>query len=88
MDHKKLDGALASALTCIQNEQEIGFEVFVHIVKPPAQGELAYLERLGAKGDPRRTIFTARLSAQTIDELSEQPWVLAIKLSQRLRPLK
>jgi hypothetical protein len=88
MDPQKLDAALASALMGIENAQEVDFEVFIHTVRPPTEHELAYLEELRAKGNPRGTIFTARLSAQGIDALSERPWVRAVKLSQRLRPLK
>jgi hypothetical protein len=36
---------------------------------------------------PNRKVFTAQLTAEKLDELSEQPWVMALTLSTPLRTL-
>jgi hypothetical protein len=87
MDYQKLDAPLASALTENLNEEEPTWEVFIHTQHSPSTSEEALLRRLGVTGDVRNTVLTARLSKSAIDELTNQPWVKVLKLSQKLRPL-
>ena len=87
MDYSKIDAALAAALANIQDPESPIIDVFIHATRSLNKDEIAFLEKLGVSVDPGKTIFTARLSAQAIEELSRQSWVRYIKLSQRLRPL-
>jgi hypothetical protein len=87
MDYSKIDAALAAALANIQDPESPIIDVFIHATRSLNKDEIAFLERLGVSVDPGKIIFTARLSAQAIEELSRQSWVRYIKLSQRLRPL-
>jgi hypothetical protein len=87
MDYQKLDAPLASALTDQQEAEDQTWEVFIHTQHVPSASEEAHLRRLGVAGDIQNTIVTARLSKQAIDELTNQPWIRVLKLSQKLRPL-
>jgi len=88
MDYRKLDAPLAALVDEAEDREAPIGEVFIHTDGPPGQAALAMLQRLSAKGDANRTIFTAKLSVEAIVELSEQSWVRYLKLSQRLRPLR
>jgi hypothetical protein len=57
------------------------------VENPLDEREKAVLQRLGMKVEGQGGIFTARLSARDIEELSCQPKVKRLQLSQRLRPL-
>jgi hypothetical protein len=62
------------------------FEVFVHLAPNCGPQARAKLADLGIRGVTRgRSVFTARLSAGAIAELSDQPWVSQLRLSQKLR---
>lgn len=87
MDYQKLDAALAAALSGGRQADEKLLEVFVYVESPLDDSEKAVLQRLGVKTAGQGTILTARLSARDIEELSCQPKVRHMKLSQRLRPL-
>ncbi|MBW4634660.1 MAG: hypothetical protein KME30_22950 [Iphinoe sp. HA4291-MV1] len=86
MNYQKLDTALAVALNDVDNPQEPSLNVFIHTT-PDADstGTTAVLENLGVPDvSPGKDIFTATLSPNAISQLSEQPGVQAIKLSQNL----
>ncbi len=87
MDYQKLDAALAAALSKGGDADAKIFEVLVDVEGPLDESEQAVLERLGVKAEGQGRIFTARLSARDIEELSCQPKVKRLQLSQRLRPL-
>ena len=88
MDYGKIDAALAAALEDAQDTDRRDLTVFVRTTHSPTGDEAAVLRRLGVTGDvDGRQVFSATLSANTVDELSEQPWVQSIQLSNRLRPL-
>jgi hypothetical protein len=88
MDYSKIDAALAAALAHSQDREAPTIDVFIHAVRSLNRDEIAFLETLGVSSEPGKTIFTARLSARAIEELSRQSWVRYIKLSQKLRPLE
>ena len=89
MDYKKIDASLALALSDVHDPDERVFQVFIHGVRPPDPPEIAALEKLGVTGiTSGRRVYTATLSAYEVAELSQQPWVQYLKLSQKLRLLR
>jgi hypothetical protein len=89
MNYQKLDTALAMALNEVQNPEERSLGVFIHTEPVPDPAAASFLESLGVGGvTAGRDVFTATLSANAISQLSEQPWVQYLKLSQTMRPLK
>lgn len=90
MNYTKLDAALATALSKVKDSEARSFVVFIHTVSIPGTAEATCLEKLGISNSNMsgKQIFTATLSAQEIAELSDQPWVGQIKLSQKLRLLE
>ncbi|MBH8555013.1 hypothetical protein I8751_22230 [Nostocaceae cyanobacterium CENA357] len=86
MNYQKLDPALAMALNNAQAPEAQGLEVFIHtesILQPTAT---TVLKSFGVNDvSSNKDIFTAILSPSAISQLSEQPWVKYLKLSQNLR---
>ncbi|RZI40746.1 hypothetical protein EGT07_22645 [Herbaspirillum sp. HC18] len=87
MDYKKLDAALAAALTGVQGTDEKLLEVFVYVSDSLGEDEKDILAKLGVNTGGAGTILTARLSAREIEDLSCRTSIKYMKLSQRLRPL-
>ncbi len=87
MNYKKLDTALAMALNEVENPEERSLVVFIHTEPVPDATAAAFLESLGVNVTRGRDVFTATLSANAVSQLSEQPWVQYIRLSQKLRLL-
>jgi hypothetical protein len=87
MNYQKLDTALAIALNEVQNPEEPCLVVFVHTNTAPDATATAFLESLGVSVASGRDVFTATLSVNAVSQLSDQPWVKYLKLSQKLRPL-
>jgi hypothetical protein len=59
------------------------------LVRPLEADQCAVLEKSGIQvGNKDRQVFTGTLSASEISELSDQSWVLNIKLSENLRLLR
>lgn len=87
MDYQKLDAALAAAISRELEPDKKVFEVFIYVRGPLDANEKAILQRLGVNTEGKETILTARLSARDIEDLSCQPTITHLKLSQRLRPL-
>lgn len=88
MNYQKLDAELAMAVTDAEvlDEDEPIFNVFIRTIHVPDMNAVTYLEKLGISCQPAdRRIFTATLSAQAVDELSKQPWVRYLQLSQKLQ---
>jgi predicted dinucleotide-binding enzyme len=87
MNFRKVDAGLARALAT----QEAGanrFSVFVQTNAEAAEEAVKLLENLGVRSVRRgEDIYSAELSSQAIDELSEQPWIQLLTLSARSRPL-
>jgi hypothetical protein len=85
-DHRKLDAKLAAVLSDESERGQPAFEVFVHLDAKCGAEEIAKLAALGVRGVTRgRSVLTARLSRDAIAELSDQPWVSQLRLSQKLR---
>ncbi len=85
MNYQKLDPALAMALNDVQNPEEPSLVVFIHTEPAPDAEAAAFLEGLGVNVTSGRDVFTAKLSANAVSQLSQQPWVQYIRLSQTLR---
>ncbi|MBF2067295.1 MAG: hypothetical protein IGS39_23190 [Calothrix sp. C42_A2020_038] len=84
MNYQKLDAALAIAIDEVENLEEPKLVVFIHTNESLDTQAVTFLESLGI-GDANdgRNIFTATVSPSTVSELSQQPWVKSIKLSQK-----
>lgn len=91
MNYQKLDPALAMALTEpdeISDAEDAAFTIFISTTHDPEPDEISYLEALGVSGvTADQRIFTAILSADAVDDLSEQPWVQFLELSKELELL-
>ncbi len=86
MNYQKLDAALAMALNDVPNQQEACLVVFIHTEPTPDAKAQAALKSMGVSNiSSNSDVFTATLSPNAISQLSEQPWVRYIKLSQKLR---
>lgn len=86
MDYRKIDAALAAALDGVQDPDERALVVFIHTMNAPDPSAATFLKELGVRGiGGQRRVFTATLSPRAIAELSEQPWLRFMRLSQRLR---
>jgi|GEM_PF-612154 len=86
MNYEKLDTALVTALNDVQDLEERSLAVFIHIEAVSDPAATAVLESLGVSGvTSGQDVFTATLSPNAISQLSEQPWVQYLKLSQKLR---
>ncbi|MBW4479265.1 MAG: hypothetical protein KME54_21025 [Tolypothrix brevis GSE-NOS-MK-07-07A] len=84
MNYQKLDAPLSMALRDVENTEEPSLQVFIH-TKPVSNAETATLENLGVSGvTSGKDVFTATLSPNAISQLSDQPWVEHMKLSQTL----
>jgi hypothetical protein len=89
VDYRKVDAALAAALDEDRDPDERALIVFVHTNHPPDASAASLLDKFGiSPGASARQIFTATLSPRAISELSDLPWVRALKLSSKLRLLK
>ncbi|MEH2263313.1 hypothetical protein [Nostoc sp.] len=85
MNYQKLDAALATALSDVQNSEESNLGVFIHTESILNSAATAVLESLGVSGvTSGKDIFTATLSLNAISQLSEQSWVKYLKRSQQL----
>ncbi|MFN5970008.1 MAG: hypothetical protein ACK47N_20715 [Microcystis sp.] len=88
MNYRKIDPALAATLNEVQNKTKADLLVFIQTNRIPSPDQANVLERLGInEAKSKRQIFTATLSAQAVEELSEQPWVSFLKLSRKLNLL-
>jgi hypothetical protein len=81
MNFQKMDAALIAAL----EEQGSGansapLTVYLRTATPPAPEQLELLRRLGISGS-NSPLLTATVNPDDLKILSEQPWVLSLKLS-------
>lgn len=86
MNYQKLDAALAMALNDVPNPETSSLDVFIH-TQPVLNAEaVAVLANLGVSNAASgQDVFTAKLSPNAIAQLTEQPWVQHLKLSQQLQ---
>ncbi len=89
MDYRKIDAVLAAALEEMENPEERALPVFIHTARAVDNTATSFLREIGVKGVMEgKKIFTATLSPRAVEELSKQPWVQYVKLSQKLRMVK
>ena len=87
MDYRKIDASLGEALTDTAATDEQNLVVFIKTTEEPNADQTSLLQSIGVNQvAPGRRLFTGTLSANAIDQLTEQPWVRSVKLSQKLRP--
>lgn len=85
MNYQKLDAPLSLALNEAQNSKEQSLEIFIHTEPVVDSKAIAVLESLGVKDVTcGKDVFTATLMPTAISQLSEQPWVKSLRLSQQL----
>ncbi|MBE9008354.1 hypothetical protein IQ259_25695 [Fortiea sp. LEGE XX443] len=85
MNYQKLDAALAMALNDVPDSTTPSLTVFIH-TEPISDNAITVLQSFGiADVTSSKDIFTATLSVNAISQLSEQPWVKHLQLSQQLR---
>ncbi|KYC41403.1 hypothetical protein WA1_22165 [Scytonema hofmannii PCC 7110] len=89
MDYQKLDTALTMRLNEVEDPQKQSLNVFIHTnAAADAADASDMLKNLGVPDAASgKDVFTANLSPNAISQLSEQPWVQYIKLSQNLNLL-
>jgi hypothetical protein len=90
LDYRKIDAALANALHEIQDPTKQVLNIFVQTDAELEPAELEFLKEKGVnvKANSNRNapqIFTATLSTNAIEELSDQPWVKYLELAQKLK---
>jgi len=74
------------ALNDVQDPEAPTFVVFIHTKTTPSVSASTILHNLGVNdANSGKDLFTATLSANAISQLSEQPWVQYLRLSQKLR---
>ncbi|BDA72060.1 hypothetical protein CAL7716_062260 [Calothrix sp. PCC 7716] len=89
MNYKKIDAALAMAIDEVDTSEQPSLIVFIHTNQPLEAPAITFLESLGIKDVASdKDIYTATVSSGTVSQLSHQPWVKSIKLSQKLRLMK
>ncbi|MBD2438108.1 hypothetical protein [Nostoc sp. FACHB-110] len=87
MNYQKLGAALATALNDVQDPATSSLTVFIH-TEQISEDAIAVLQSFDVNGVTKdKDTFTATLSANAISQLSEQPWVKSLQLSQQLRLL-
>ena len=85
MDWGKVDAPLASALAGASPDEPLS--VFVQIDRSRAAVDGDALDRLGL-GPDLAEVSTATLSPSQLDALTDEEWVLYVRLSGRLRLLR
>ncbi|MGH3089517.1 MAG: hypothetical protein ACRDSJ_19690 [Rubrobacteraceae bacterium] len=87
MNYAKTGAALASALSRVTEPSERALPVFIRADREPTPDEATVLEEIVGGVAEGRRVFTATLSAQEVERLSEQPWVRSLELSRPMRLL-
>ncbi len=90
MNTTKLDAPLRAAIQDQGGSSTCKFDVFVHTSAPPRQQseEASCLRTLGIDSvNGRRAVFSASLSLEQIERVSEIPWIKILCLSQTRRPM-
>ncbi|MGH3645842.1 MAG: hypothetical protein ACRDTM_01480 [Micromonosporaceae bacterium] len=87
MEYAKLDPTLAAEVGGGEPGQQL--PVFVHVAD---ELDAASAERLASRLGLERpvapgSVLSMTVSAERVGELSDQPWVVAIRAARRLRPL-
>lgn len=87
MNYHKVDAPLAAAVDEIKNAEE-PLAIFIYTAKSRDETATTFLNAIGVRVySANQQIFTATVSPHTVKELSQQPWVRYVKLSQKLHML-
>jgi hypothetical protein len=87
MDLAKIDSGLCAYLAAA-SESSRSISVFVSTKDTLVSDQCDLLKSLGVRNvAPGKRLFTARLTATSIQILSEKPWVVQLSLAQTLKPL-
>ncbi|MEH2067809.1 MAG: hypothetical protein V7K47_06525 [Nostoc sp.] len=85
MNYQKLDAPLTVALNNVQDLEKPNLAVFIYTEPVSDPVVTSFFTSLGVNGMRNdQNLFTATLSSNAISQLSEQPWVKSLKLSQKL----
>ena len=87
MDFQKLDGALASSLS-EHAGRPIRLPVFLQLRPPLSEEARRMLSACGIQGAGDDTVLPADLDARQVAELSDQSWVVSIRMAQKTRMLR
>lgn len=88
MNYHKVDAPLAAALDEIKSAEESLLAVFIYTAKSRDETATTFLNGIGVRVySKNQEVFTATVSPHTVKELSQQPWVRYVKLSQKLHLL-
>jgi hypothetical protein len=88
MNYQKLDAALSLKLDRVENREEARFAIFIHIQSISTAEAMTLLKQFGVENpNGTQSLITATLSARAVAEVSEQPWVKYMRLSQVLSPI-
>jgi hypothetical protein len=88
MNYRKVDAPLAAALDEIKSAKEPLLAVFIYTAKSRDETATIFLNGIGVRVySKNQEIFTATISPRKVKELSLQPWVRYVKLSQKLHML-
>jgi hypothetical protein len=86
IDFAKVDAPLAATLEESKGNELLN--VFIRTHDPISEAEQQQLSEVGVECVSRGTkVITATLSADAVRKLTQEPWVSAINLAQRLRPV-
>jgi hypothetical protein len=89
MDFNKLDAGLVSVCGGAARRPARFLEVFVETTDPPTDEQAALLRTAGVLAvPPGRRVFTARLTPQDLDRLSEMSWIEMITSAEQLYPAR
>lgn len=84
----RLQLAVRAALELVSLDQDFPLlDIFLHVRPPLDEYAMHTLTRVGVNGEitPDKSIYTAKLAIHVIEELSEELWVGAMTLSQKLQ---
>jgi hypothetical protein len=89
LTYQKVDAGLAGALDDIVNPEARELAVFIHTDTLPTEEQKMFLRRCGvSEASTEQQVFTATLSAQAVEELTDQSWMRYLRLSSQLHPRK
>lgn len=88
MNYQKLDATLSAALHNIQDPEDQCLLVFIRTEPTLTPNAIIVLQQLGIDvSNSSKGIFTATLSVNEINRLSDLSWIYYIKLSRNLYPI-
>lgn len=87
IDYSRIGAGLSGQIEDVSDRTSKEIDLFVSTHAIPDATQVAVLRQLGVREPERQTtLFTARLSVDDIEVLSNEPWVKALRGSQQSRP--